>query len=87
MHFNDISIVIRSSGVNIPNYLSSGDLEKYSSTGVYPHYLYWPNTSYAVCVLIPLGKEVPEKIRTSITQDLYQGEVEWIKKLTVSLPS
>ena len=42
MHFNDVlgvtaSILITSSGVNLPNYLSSGDLEKSSSTGVYPH--------------------------------------------------
>ena len=30
------------SGINLPNYLSSGDLEKCSSTGVYPRQLYWP---------------------------------------------
>ena len=42
VHFNDVlgvitSILIASSGVNLPNYLSSGDLEKCSSTGVYLH--------------------------------------------------
>ena len=38
MHFIDVlgvtaSILITSSGVYLPNYLSSGDLEKCSSTG------------------------------------------------------
>ena len=40
MHFNDIlgvtaSILIKSSGGNISDYLSSGELENCSSTGVY----------------------------------------------------
>ena len=42
VHFNNVlgvtaSILITSSGVNLPNYLSSGELEKCSSTGVYPY--------------------------------------------------
>ena len=40
MHFNDVlgvtaSILIMSSGGNLSDYLSSGELEKCSSTGVY----------------------------------------------------
>ena len=39
-HFNDVlgvtaSILIKSSGGNLSDYLSSGELEKCSSTGVY----------------------------------------------------
>ena len=50
MHFSDVlgvmaSILIVSSGVNLPNYLSSEDLEKCSSTGVYLH---WLNTSSSI---------------------------------------
>ena len=44
-HFNDVlgvtaSILITSSGGSLPNYFSSGELEKCSSTGVYSC---WPN--------------------------------------------
>ena len=40
VHFNDVlevtaSILIKSSGGNLSDYLSSGELEKCSSTGVY----------------------------------------------------
>ena len=42
VHFNDVlevtaSILIKSSGGNLSYYLSSGELEKCSSTGVYSY--------------------------------------------------
>ena len=43
VHFNDVlevvtaSILIKSSGGNLSDYLSSGELEKCSSTGVYSY--------------------------------------------------
>ena len=44
LHFNDVlqlgitaSILIKSSGGNLSDYLSSGELEKCSSTGVYSY--------------------------------------------------
>ena len=54
VHFNDVlgvtspaSILIKSSGGNLSDYLSSGELEMCSSTGVYSYQLYWPNVMYA----------------------------------------
>ena len=42
LHFNDVlevtaSILIKSSGGNLSDYLSSGELKKHSSTGVYSY--------------------------------------------------
>ena len=42
VHFNDVlevtaSILIKSSGGNLSDYLSSGELKKRSSTGVYSY--------------------------------------------------